>query len=159
MVRSARRSPSGGPFSRSSPNPGIGAQTPVTSLRHVRLNQVTLASSDLDRSVTFYARLGLRQIVADERYARFECPDGDSTLSLELSDSVPVSLTTVFFECDDLDAVVASLRAAGVAFDHEPVDQPWLWREARLRDPDGNPLCLFRAGENRLSPPWRLPNA
>jgi hypothetical protein len=41
-------------------------------------------------------------------------------------------------------------------FERRPVDQPWLWREARLRDPDGNWLCLLRAGENRLVPPWRL---
>ena len=37
-----------------------------------------------------------------------------------------------------------------------PTDQPWLWREAYLNDPDGNPLCLYHAGENRLNPPWRL---
>jgi len=122
----------------------------------VRLNQVTLAVSDLDRSVDFYRRLGLKQIVADDRYARFVCPDGDSTLSLELSQTVPPSATTVYFECDDLDEKVSRLRAAGLPFDQPPVDQPWLWREARLRDPDGNPLCLFHADENRLNPPWRL---
>jgi catechol 2,3-dioxygenase-like lactoylglutathione lyase family enzyme len=38
----------------------------------VRLNQVTLAVSDLARSVDFYRRLGLEQIVADAGYARFE---------------------------------------------------------------------------------------
>ncbi|HZO78526.1 MAG TPA: hypothetical protein VFB39_10820 [Solirubrobacteraceae bacterium] len=31
-------------------------------------------------------------------------------------------------------------------FERRPMDQPWLWREARLRDPDGNWLCLFNAG-------------
>ena len=31
-----------------------------------------------------------------------------------------------------------------------------MWREARLDDPDGNHLCLFRAGPNRLHPPWRV---
>ena len=35
-------------------------------------------------------------------------------------------------------------------------DQPWLWREARLRDHAGNALCLFRAGRNRREPPWRV---
>ena len=69
---------------------------------------------------------------------------------------VPPSATTVFFECEDLDATVSALKAAGVDFESGPVDQPWLWREARLLDPDGNPLCLFHAGENRLDPPWRL---
>ena len=123
----------------------------------MRLNQVTLAVSDLGRSVDYYRRLGLRQIVADEGYARFVCPDGDSTLSLEHVDDVPRSETTVYFECDDLDATVSRLEDGGFRFEHAPVDQTWLWREARLRDPDGNPLCLFHAGKNRLNPPWRLP--
>jgi catechol 2,3-dioxygenase-like lactoylglutathione lyase family enzyme len=123
----------------------------------VRLNQVTLAVTDLDRSVAFYLGLGLEQLVADDDYARFVCPDGDSTLSLERAQTVPTSATTVYFECEDLDATVSALQADGIAFEHGPVDQSWLWREARLRDPDGNRLCLFHAGENRLSPPWRLP--
>jgi hypothetical protein len=33
-----------------------------------------------------------------------KCPHGDSTLSLELVDAVARSATTVFFECEDLDA-------------------------------------------------------
>jgi catechol 2,3-dioxygenase-like lactoylglutathione lyase family enzyme len=122
----------------------------------VRLNQVTLAVSELERSVAFYRSLGLVQIVAGEGYARFACPDGESTLSLERLETVPASATTVYFECEELDATVSTLEAAGVRFEHGPVDQPWLWREARLRDPDGNWLCLFHAGENRLNPPWRL---
>jgi catechol 2,3-dioxygenase-like lactoylglutathione lyase family enzyme len=122
----------------------------------VRLNQVTLGVTDLERSVLYYSRLGLRQIVADEHYARFMCPDGDSTLSLEQVDAVAPGTTTVYFECDDLDATVNRLEASGFAFERGPDDQPWLWCEARLRDPDGNPLCLFYAGENRLNPPWRL---
>ena len=125
----------------------------------MRLNQVTIGVSDLERSIAFYRLLGLRQIVAAEEYARFELPDGDSTLSLEHVDAVPPSATTVYFECDDLDETAARLQAAGIDFEHGPVDRPWLWREARLRDPDGNPLCLFRAGENRLNPPWRLGDA
>ena len=123
----------------------------------MRLNQVTLAVSDLDRSAAFYRSVGLEQIVADEGYARFACPDGESTLSLERLETVSACATTVYFECDDLDATVSALEAAGLSFEHAPVDQPWLWREARLRDPDGNRLCLFHAGENRLNPPWRLP--
>jgi len=51
---------------------------------------------------------------------------------------------------------VKELQAAGLVFESEPRDQPWLWREAYIRDPAGNLLCLYRAGENRLFPPWRL---
>lgn len=44
-------------------------------------NQVTARSTDVARSIEFYRLLGLRLIVhALSNYARFECPDGDSTL-------------------------------------------------------------------------------
>jgi catechol 2,3-dioxygenase-like lactoylglutathione lyase family enzyme len=125
----------------------------------MRLNQVTLEVSDVARAVEFYRGLGLMQIVGgDDRYARFACPDGDSTFSVERAEHplADVSAATVYFECDELDAKVADLEAAGYDFDHGPVDQRWLWREARLRDPDGHVICLFHAGENRLDPPWRL---
>lgn len=125
----------------------------------MQLNQVTLPATDLKRSVAFYQTLGLRLIVdALPRYARFELPEGGATLSLHLVDTAPSGPgVVVYFECDDLDARVAALVAAGVAFDSQPEDQPWLWREAHLRDPDGNALIFFHAGENRLNPPWRLP--
>jgi catechol 2,3-dioxygenase-like lactoylglutathione lyase family enzyme len=126
----------------------------------MRLNHVTVTVSDIERAVEFYEQLGLRQIVADHpHYARFECPDGDSTLSLHgvgPGAEVPASGTTIHFECDALDETVAELKAKGLAFDMDPTDQPYLWREAILRDPDGNVIFLFRAGENRLNPPWRL---
>jgi catechol 2,3-dioxygenase-like lactoylglutathione lyase family enzyme len=124
----------------------------------VNLNQVTVGCLDLDESVRFYARLGLRQIVsAPPDYARFECPEGGSTFSLHREAKVPKDGTTVvYFEVADLDATVRRLSAQGLVFDQEPRDQPWLWREAYLRDPAGNRVCLFHAGKNRLDPPWRL---
>ena len=124
----------------------------------MRLNQVTIASRDVQRAIDFYKSLGLKLIVRDlPTYARFACPDGDSTFSVELDpDNAGRAGTVIFFECDDLDARYSALKAAGVQFDSEPQDQSWLWREAKLRDPDGNQLCLFRAGRNRLFPPWRL---
>jgi catechol 2,3-dioxygenase-like lactoylglutathione lyase family enzyme len=126
----------------------------------MRLNHVTVTVTDIERSVDFYRRLGLKQIVAAyPEYARFVCPDGDSTFSLQRAPAgtpVPAQSTTVHFECDDLDGKVAELKASGVVFDQDPTDQPYLWREAILKDPDGNVIFLFHAGENRLNPPWRL---
>ena len=62
----------------------------------------------------------------------------------------------IYFECEDVDEEVERLRSVGIKLEAEPVDQSWLWREAYLRDPDGNRICIYRAGENRLNPPWRL---
>jgi predicted enzyme related to lactoylglutathione lyase len=106
----------------------------------------------------FYRSLGFTQIVdSPPDYARFECPDGDATLSLHLVDAAIAGPgVIVYFECNDLDRTYARLSARGLVFEAAPTDQPWLWREAYLRDPDGNLLCLFQAGENRRHPPWRL---
>lgn len=123
----------------------------------MRLNQVTVGATDLDRSISFYQTLGLRLIVKSPHYARFELPDGGSTFSLHLAPDGPgPNAPTVYFETAALDAEVARLKAAGVAFDLDPTDQTWLWREAHLRDPAGNALILYFAGENRTHPPWRL---
>lgn len=122
----------------------------------MQLNQVTLPTTDLTRAVVFYTTLGLKQIVASEQYARFELPEGDATLSLHVVEQFMPSQTVVYFECAQLDQIVRQLEAVGVVFDTQPTDQRWLWREARLRDPDGNPLCLYHAGENRKHPPWRI---
>ncbi|MBT8131221.1 MAG: VOC family protein [Gammaproteobacteria bacterium] len=120
------------------------------------LNQLTLPTADLQRAVQFYQALGLHQIVATDHYARFELPHGDATLSLHKVEQVRPSQTLVYFECEQLDDQVRQLQKAGIVFDQLPTDQRWLWREARLHDPDGNPLCLYHAGVNRKNPPWRL---
>ena len=123
----------------------------------MRLNQVTVGSTDLDRSEAFYGALGLKLIVKDGHYLRFECPDGESTFSVEKVDDVPdTEQVTVYFESDRIDDEFERLRAGGVEFEHPPTDMSWLWREARLRDPDGHRLCIFYAGDNRKNPPWRL---
>jgi hydroxymethylpyrimidine/phosphomethylpyrimidine kinase len=129
-------------------------------VQSMRLNQVTVSARDLAASIAFYRTLGLKLIVRNDDYARFECPDGGSTFSLLLDPAARgVNETTIYFENDDLDAVVAGLKAKGVAFEADPVDQTWRWREAHLRDPTGNLICLYKAGEIRRFPPWRLPEA
>ncbi|HEY6336243.1 MAG TPA: VOC family protein [Alphaproteobacteria bacterium] len=121
----------------------------------MRLNQVTVPVTDIPRAVEFYLMLGLTQIVASSNYARFVCPDGDATFSVEKADAATPGVV-VYFECDDLDTRVAMLEARGIAFESRPADQRWLWREAHCRDPDGNRICLYFAGRNRLRPPWAL---
>jgi len=122
-----------------------------------RLNQVTLTGTNYERSVAFYRRLGLKQIVdsQDTGYARFETAGG-VTLSVQIvPDEKIIATTAIYLECDDLDERVEQLARSGIAFEHGPRNQPWMWREARLRDPDGNIIFLYKAGEARRFPPWR----
>jgi hydroxymethylpyrimidine/phosphomethylpyrimidine kinase len=122
-----------------------------------RLNQVTVTGTDYEKSVAFYRGLGLKQIVANPPdYARFETAGG-ATLSVQIDPEETISATTaIYLECDDLDEQVDRLARSGVPFEHGPRNQPWMWREARLRDPDGNIIFLYKAGEARRFPPWRI---
>ncbi len=124
----------------------------------MKLNQVTVPTLDLKRSINFYEKLGLKLIVKSEpRYARFVCPDGNSTFSLHLVEHLPKGEgIVVYFECEDLELKIKSLKNKGIVIETDIMDQPWLWREARLKDPDNNQLILFYGGENRLNPPWRI---
>ncbi|WP_411894424.1 VOC family protein [Winogradskyella sp. A2] len=124
----------------------------------MNLNQVTVPSLDVEKAISFYELLGLKLIVkALPHYARFECPNGTSTFSIHKTDKLTnIEGVSIYFECDNLDEHVMSLKQNGIVFDLEHTDQNWLWREARLKDLDGNQLILYFAGENRLHPPWRL---
>jgi catechol 2,3-dioxygenase-like lactoylglutathione lyase family enzyme len=124
----------------------------------MNLNQITIPSKDLIKAVDFYEKLGLKLIVnALPNYARFICPNGVSTLSLHQTENLPTGDGIwVYFECENLDEHVENLKNKGIIFESEPIDQSWLWREARLKDLDNNQLILFYAGENRVNPPWKI---
>jgi hydroxymethylpyrimidine/phosphomethylpyrimidine kinase len=123
-----------------------------------RLNQVTVTGTNYERSVDFYRRLGLKQIIdsPDTGYARFET-GGGVTFSVQIDpDEKIIATSAIYLECDDLDERVEQLARSGIAFEHGPRNQPWMWREARLRDPDGNIIFFYHAGEARRFPPWRM---
>ena len=138
--------------------PGLGGGHGPMGHQNVRLdiggdlclNQFIIPHSDFEATRDFYRRLGLTLIVDSpvKGYARFETAGG-ATLSIQPDEA------DVEFECADLDAQLAKARAAGIEFEG-PDDQPWLWREAWTRDPSGNKVVLFQAGENRRYPPWRV---
>lgn len=124
----------------------------------MNLNQVTVPSLDVAKAINFYQALGLNLIVkALPHYARFECPEGEATFSIHQVDQLPQGEGSyVYFESEKLDQVVTDLLAKGIVFDEPTSDRSWLWREARLRDPDGNKVILYYAGRNRKYPPWRV---
>ena len=124
----------------------------------MNLNQITIPSLDVEKAVEFYQTLGLHLIVdASPRYVRLECPDGDATFSIHQVDKLPnENGISIYFEDENLDDWVCSLLKRGVVFKQLPEDKIWLWREAHLKDPDGNNIILYHAGKNRKNPPWRI---
>ncbi len=124
----------------------------------MNLNQITVPVKDVASSILFYESIGLRLIVkALPHYARFVCSNGTTFSVHHVIETPQGEGIWVYFEVDNLDDTVQALEAKGVVFESSPKDQPWLWREASLKDPDGNHLILYYAGKNRLDPPWHLP--
>src|SRR5260221_4433062 len=122
----------------------------------MNLNQVTVASTDVARAIEFYSKLGLTLIVkSPPKYARFECPEGQSTFSVHMVEQMAPSQTVVYFECAHLDEAVGRLQRLGISFMSLPHDESWLWREARLQDPGRNAIWVFYARPNRVNPPGR----
>ena len=120
------------------------------------LNHVTVGCRDYAASLDFYTALGLPLIVdsPSSGYARLQAPNG-VTFSIHQSDDIATS-TIIYFESKRLDAWVTELVSQGYAFEQLPQDESWGWREARLLDPAGNMVCLYKAGENRRYPAWRI---
>ncbi len=115
------------------------------------------AAHDLERSLAFYALLGLRESF------RLNRPDGSLMLIylhvagdrfVELFPGGPApeqrgrgSFMHLCLLTDDIQAMVEHLRQNGVTIDHEPnvgLDHNW---QAWVRDPDGNPIELMQLSE------------
>tara|TARA_R110002111_G_scaffold17858_8_gene44442 strand:- start:2752 stop:3129 length:378 start_codon:yes stop_codon:yes gene_type:complete len=124
----------------------------------MNLNQVTISSLDVEKSTVFYKTLGLNLIVdALPKYVRFECSNGDSTFSIHRVEDLPTgNKITLYFEVENLSKTVDTLKQKGIIFNTEILEQPWLWNEAHLNDPNGNHIIIYHAGENRKNPPWRV---
>ena len=83
----------------------------------MNLNQVTVPVSDIEASIVFYEKLGLKLIVVDLfRYARFECPEGDATFSLhQVQEAQKESGIWLYFEVQNLDDYVQELLNKGIS--------------------------------------------
>lgn len=140
------------------PNSDLALTSPARNLERMRLNQVTAPAHDLARSIAFYEILGLKLIVRSDHYARFELPRGEATFSLHVveGDIPRKNAPQIYFEVHDVEIKMRALKLAGVEIDQDTKHQSWLWTEAWIRDPAGNALCIFNAGDNRRYPPWRL---
>jgi catechol 2,3-dioxygenase-like lactoylglutathione lyase family enzyme len=124
----------------------------------MNLNQLSVPVLDVEKSIEFYEKFGLNLIVRSlPDYARFLCPDGNTTFSLHRVDELATGNGVwIYFETGDVDQKVKDLQSKGIIVEELPIDKPWLWKEARLKDLDNNQLIIYYAGENRLDPPWRV---
>ena len=78
-------------------------------------------------------------------------------LSIHRTDSLSKGEgVSICFECMKLYEYLNELIKKGIVFEQTPTNQKWLWREARLKDVDGNQLILFYGGKNRVNPPWKI---
>jgi len=99
--------------------------------------------TDITRSRAFYEQtLGLK--VGETfglNWIEFEA--GPATFAITDNFGFPGPSTCAAFEVDDLDAQVASLKAAGVPFQGDINDFPGC-RMALITDPDGSTICLHQ---------------
>ncbi len=77
----------------------------------MNLNQITIPSLDLTKSIPFYEKLGLKLIVESlPHYSRFECPNGNSIFSIHQAEELPKGEGIyVYFECKNLDEQVEKI--------------------------------------------------
>jgi len=124
----------------------------------IRFDHVAITVSDMERSVAFYRDLlGLevagQLLLRDNTFKIVYLRSGDAKVELfefrgiEAETAVGLPDTVGGFkhlalQTDDVDAVAARLKTAGVTFTVEPKDASGGVRLAFFRDPDGNLLEL-----------------
>jgi catechol 2,3-dioxygenase-like lactoylglutathione lyase family enzyme len=130
----------------------------------LRINVITLAVDDLDRSLAFYRDgLGLDtpgvigseyvgdEDKPDETVVMFNLGDGltlalyprselakDARVPLGGSKTGEFSIGQLVSSRDDVDAVLAEAAAAGATVTDAPHDRPWGIYSGYFRDPDGH---------------------
>ncbi len=107
---------------------------------------IAIAVSDKERARKFYQEtLELTPATTALEGAWVEYEIGPTTIGVGCHPAWQPSRdgTTVAFEVEDLDAVIAKLTGSGVTFDIPKTETPVCWM-AQFRDPDGNKLVIHK---------------
>ena len=111
-------------------------------------------ASDVSETARFWERLGFTrfyQLPSDGEPGYVGLRRGSSELAVTASDwprqQYGLGLGDgprfeMYVYVDDVDKVVAQLRAAAVKVLKDPANMPWGERIATIADPDGNPVAL-----------------
>lgn len=123
--------------------------TPAAEPRIEALSAITLATSDMARSVRFYEALGFVRKFGgpDATFTSFAF--GTSFLNLTGESRGPIAWWgRVIFHVSDVDAMHAKAIAAGMTPALQPADAPWGERYFHLSDPDGHELSFAKPLSN-----------
>ena len=107
---------------------------------------VAIAVTDKERARKFYQEtLGLKPTITAMEGAWVEYDLGGTTIGVGCHPNWKPSRdgTSVAFEVDDIDAMIAKLKKAGVEFEMEKFESPVCWM-AVVHDPDGNRLLVHK---------------
>ena len=120
------------------------------------VDNIGICTTDVARSVAFYQRLGFSEVYRNDRgvlmaagaahlfiFATRQSNPPPVGRDLGLFGNPP-GLDHISFAVADVDAMYATLRAAGVVLGGPPEDQSWGARMVGLKDPDGNNLYLLQ---------------
>ena len=108
------------------------------------INAVTLATHDMARAVRFYRMLGLEIVYGGDTAGFTSFRAGESYLNL-VAQPAACSWSwwgRVIFHHSDVDALYASVVAAGHRPDTAPRDAEWGERFFHITDPDGHELSF-----------------
>jgi catechol 2,3-dioxygenase-like lactoylglutathione lyase family enzyme len=99
--------------------------------------QAQFAVSDLQRSRRFYEEILHQEIKYD--FGSKLIFEGRFSLQLEpdFAGQTGTHIAGLYFESDDLDAVLEELKNNYIEIIHPPLEQPWRQRVLRVCDPDG----------------------
>jgi hypothetical protein len=99
-----------------------------------------MPSSDLERTVDHYRRLGFSVFVESDEYAIARRDEVELHFSLVPQHDPMTNASSVFVMVDDVDALNAEWKASDVGQRTEPWDTEYQVRECAHLDPDNNLL-------------------
>ena|SRR6516165_5837112 len=120
------------------------------------VDNIGICTTDVARSVAFYQRLGFSEAYRNDRGVLVAAGAAHLFIfATQQSNPAPVGrdlglfgnppgIDHISFAVADVDAMYATLRAAGVVLGGPPEDQSWGARMVGLKDPDGNNLYLLQ---------------
>jgi len=120
----------------------------------IRFEGLSLAVSDVARSVAFYQQVGFQVEQYGPMFALLRLGEGTlGLLKTQLSPETQALRQSIHIELstDHLDALYGELQAKGIPFNEPPHDEPWE-RAMSMADPDGYHLEIAQGRRGHNAP-------